>query len=42
MKYITKEENGLISYVLIALFFFFPTLLLAPKMTINDVRTLSG
>lgn len=41
MKYIIKEENGLISYVLIALSFF-PILLLAPKMVINDVKTLSG
>lgn len=30
MKYIIKEENGLILYVLIALSFF-PTLLLASK-----------
>lgn len=41
MKYVIKEKNGLISYVLIALSFF-PTLLLALKMVINDVRSLSG
>lgn len=41
MKNIIKEGNGLILNVLIALSFF-PNLLLASKIVINDVRSLSG
>lgn len=41
MEHIIKKENGLILNVLIA-FPFFPTLLIAPKMVVNDVRSLSG